>query len=67
MKKSSLQNQLQSVRKGSKLTFEYLIEIVAIVDALFNLGDIINNEDLVMYTLGGLGDEYEQFVPFVTS
>lgn len=40
---------------------------MAIVDALANLGDDINDEDLVMYTLSRLGDEYEQFVKNITS
>lgn len=46
---------------------EYLLVIVGIVDALANLGDVIGDEDLIMYALGGLGDEYEQFIQNVTS
>lgn len=46
---------------------EYLLEIITIIIALVNPGEIISNEDLVMYTLGGLGEEHEQFIQNVTS
>lgn len=36
-------------------------------DALANIGEMINDRDLVMHTLGRLGDEYESFIQNITT
>lgn len=46
---------------------DYLLEILAIVNALANLSDVISINNFVMYAFGGLRDEYEQFIQNVTS
>lgn len=41
---------------------KYLLEIVAIIDVLANIEDFILDEDPAIYTLGELGDDYEQLI-----
>lgn len=45
---------------------EYLLEIAAIVHSMANIGEVIEDDNLVVYALGRLGDEYEQFIDNVT-
>lgn len=46
---------------------EYLSQIVAISSVLAIAGDPVNDEELGLMTLNGLGKEYETFVTVVTT
>lgn len=53
-----LQQKLLSVRLGSKSFMECMAEISAIVEALAVAGDKVDETDLVLLMLGGMGEEY---------
>lgn len=63
-----LRFQLQSIKKGSLSISDYLDKIKEIADQLAAASKPIPLADLTtLYTLGGLGAEYEPFVMSVTS
>lgn len=46
---------------------EYLIKIKSISDQLAAAGRKVDNEDLVLYVLNGLGPEYASFVTSIST
>lgn len=46
---------------------EYVLKMHNIADSLMSVGYLINNDELILYILGGLGNEYESMVVKLTS
>lgn len=61
--------KLQTIRRGSQPTGEYLDRIKSLADSLFAAGSCspLEPRDVVSYTLGGLGSDYEPFVMSITA
>lgn len=55
------------LKKGSTSVNDYLTEVSEIANQLATTDDITPERDLVLYALGGLGEEYEAFVQNVTT
>jgi gag-polypeptide of LTR copia-type len=53
---------LQTSKKGSSTCSQFIQQIQSIADRLRSIGSDISDQDLVLYTLQGLGLEYESFV-----
>lgn len=62
-----LRSQLQSLKKGNLSVHEYILKMKQIVDGLSSAGQLLSDDDLVLYILGGLGLEYESVVVNLTS
>uniref|UniRef100_A0A803QHZ4 Retrotransposon Copia-like N-terminal domain-containing protein n=1 Tax=Cannabis sativa TaxID=3483 RepID=A0A803QHZ4_CANSA len=58
---------LQSTKKGSSTVDDYILKMKGYTDHLAAAGQAINDEDLALYILGGLGSEYESIVVNLTS
>uniref|UniRef100_A0A803P6J6 CCHC-type domain-containing protein n=1 Tax=Cannabis sativa TaxID=3483 RepID=A0A803P6J6_CANSA len=58
---------LQSTKKGSSTIDEYILKMKGYADSLAAAGQAISDEDLALYVLGGLGQEYESVVVNLTS
>lgn len=58
----SFNEKLQNIKKGVKNISDYLSELATIVYALANANDVVNDQDLVMYAINGLGNDYVLFV-----
>lgn len=56
-----LKNQLQSIKKASLTMRDYLQQIKKISDTLAAVSAPIEEEDLILFTLGGLPTEYNAF------
>ncbi|KAI3888569.1 hypothetical protein MKW92_024743 [Papaver armeniacum] len=61
-KKSLLRSQLHSIKRGNKSISSYFNELKVITDSLAAIGERVDESDVVMYALMGLGKEYRQFV-----
>lgn len=46
---------------------EYLIDLKKVTDALALSRDRVSDFDLVLYALGGFGDEYKPFIQTIIS
>ncbi|XP_026450662.1 uncharacterized protein LOC113350755 [Papaver somniferum] len=57
-----LQNQLINIRKGNSTILVYLYAIKTIVDSLATISEKVNESDLMVYILNGLGRAYDNFV-----
>jgi gag-polypeptide of LTR copia-type len=53
---------LQTSKKGSLICAQFIQQIQSITDRLCSVGSTISIQDLVIYTLQGLGSEYDNFV-----
>lgn len=53
--------------KGVKPVAEHLAEVKSMVNALSIAGDKTEDRDVVLFTMAGLGDEYDTFVQNVAS
>lgn len=62
-----LRFQLQSVKKGSMNIDDYVLKMRSVADNLNAASQVISNDDLVLYILGGLGSEYDLVVANLTS
>jgi gag-polypeptide of LTR copia-type len=62
VKMLDLKLQLQTSKKRGLTCYQYLQQMQSIVDRLRNIGTGVSDQDLVLYTLQGLGFEYENFV-----
>ncbi|XP_026439175.1 uncharacterized protein LOC113337806 [Papaver somniferum] len=60
--KSMLRSQLHSIKKESSTIYEFLHQIKTIADLLAEIGEPVQDSDLVMYTLNGIGKEFIHFV-----
>lgn len=61
-RRSLLRGQLQTIRRGNLSVTEYLNNLKEIIDNLAAINDRVSDEDIVMYTLNGLGRDFTQFV-----
>jgi gag-polypeptide of LTR copia-type len=57
-----LKLQLQTTKKGGSTCIQYLQNMQSIADCLRSIGNDIFEQDLVLYTLQGLGSDYDTFV-----
>jgi gag-polypeptide of LTR copia-type len=57
-----LKLQLQTSKKGGVTCAQFIQHIQSIADQLRSIGTNVSDHDLVLYTLQGLGSEYESFV-----
>ncbi|KAL5739017.1 hypothetical protein ACOSQ2_028197 [Xanthoceras sorbifolium] len=62
-----LRAQLQGMKKGSMKVSDYIVKIKGITDSLMAAGQVITEQDLVEYILGGLGLEFDPVVVNLTS
>ncbi|KAL5805043.1 hypothetical protein ACOSQ3_031843 [Xanthoceras sorbifolium] len=62
-----LRSQLQTLKKGSMKVSEYIVKIKGITDSLMAAGQIISEQDLVAYILGGLGLEFDPVICNIAS
>ena len=56
----SLRDQLQNTKKTSKTIAEYLQEVRSVSDALKVAGSPVNDDELIVKILSGLGPEYRE-------
>jgi gag-polypeptide of LTR copia-type len=61
-----LKLQLQTAKKGRSTCVQYIQSIQSLVDRLRSVGSEVSEEDLILYTLQRLGNEYENFVKVVS-
>ncbi|KAJ4768699.1 hypothetical protein LUZ62_079074 [Rhynchospora pubera] len=57
-----LKLQLQTSKKGGANCSQFLQHMQSLADRLRSIGSDVNDQDLLMYILQGLGTEYESFV-----
>ncbi|KAF6158543.1 hypothetical protein GIB67_040057 [Kingdonia uniflora] len=62
-----LKQQLQQQRKESLSISEYLLKIKGIVDQLASIGKVVDEKDLILHVLRGLGLEYTAFITSITT
>ncbi|GAV59707.1 UBN2_3 domain-containing protein, partial [Cephalotus follicularis] len=62
-----LRLDLHNVSKGADSVVVYLQKVKSISDALALASTPISDEDLIIYILGGLGDEYRAFVTSIST
>ena len=63
-RKLQLKQQLNEVKKGSLSINDYVLKIRGLTDQLGSIGVVVDDDDLLLVTLQGLGKEYK---PFETS
>ncbi|KAJ3701119.1 hypothetical protein LUZ61_004824 [Rhynchospora tenuis] len=61
-----LRLQLQTIKRGGASCSQFLQQIQGIADRLRSIGSDVPDHDLVLYTLQGLGTEFETFVTAVS-
>ncbi|KAJ1695606.1 hypothetical protein LUZ63_012304 [Rhynchospora breviuscula] len=61
-----LQLQLQTSKRGGASCAQFLQHMQEIVDRLRSIGSSISDQELVMYTLQGLGADFDNFVTAVS-
>ncbi|KAL5848350.1 hypothetical protein ACOSQ4_006363 [Xanthoceras sorbifolium] len=62
-----LRSQLQTLKKGALKISDYIVKIKVVIDALMAAGQVITEQDLVAYILGGLGLEFDHVVCNIAS
>ena len=62
-----LRFQLQSTKKGDLSIQDYILKMRGIADSLNSTGLILSDKELLLYILGGLGNEYDPVVINLTS
>jgi len=60
-----LKQQLKSVKKNDLSVNDYLLKIKTIGHFLAAVGDLINDKDLLMAILNGLGDDYDNVIGLI--
>jgi len=58
--------QLRFVKKNDLSVNDYLLKIKTIGHSLATIGDPISDQDLLMATLNGLGDDYDNVIGLTT-
>ena len=58
---------LQSTKKGPMSIKDYILKIKNVAECLLAVGQVIIDEELILYILGGLSQEYESVVINLTS
>ncbi|PON45747.1 hypothetical protein TorRG33x02_328130 [Trema orientale] len=54
--------QLQSIKKGSLSIHDYILKTKSVADILSAAGQLISDENLILYILGGLSQDYDSVV-----
>ncbi|KAL5731456.1 hypothetical protein ACHQM5_004181 [Ranunculus cassubicifolius] len=62
-----LKQQLQVQKKGSLSMTDYLLKIKGITDQLASVGKVLDEDDVILHVLRGLGPEYGAFVTSITT
>jgi len=62
-----LRFQLQTIKKGDMSIHDYILKMKSIAENLSAAGQLIQDEDLILYILGGLDHDYESVVVNLTS
>ncbi len=60
-RKMQLKQELHNLQKNKMNISDYFIKVKNLVDALASIGALVDDEDLVVVTLNGLGKDYSQF------
>lgn len=63
----NLRFQIQTLKKGSSAIDEYILQMRVLADGLPAAGQPLNENELVLYVLGGLGAEYDAVVVNLTT
>ncbi|KAJ1704569.1 hypothetical protein LUZ63_004348 [Rhynchospora breviuscula] len=61
-----LKLQLQTSKKGGHSCNQYLQQMQTLADRLRSIGSVVSEHELVMYTLQGLGTDFDNFVTAVS-
>jgi gag-polypeptide of LTR copia-type len=61
-----LKLKLQTVKKGNATCSQYIQQVQSIADQLRSIGSDLSDQDLVLYTLQGLGTDFENFVTTIS-
>ncbi|XP_026419387.1 uncharacterized protein LOC113315308 [Papaver somniferum] len=61
-RKNMLRAQLFGIKRGNLNILVYLQKIKSITDSLAAIGEKVNDSDLIMHVLNGLGREYDTFI-----
>ena len=64
-KKNLLRNQLQTIKKGNDSISDYLHKIKHISDSLAAINLRVDDDELIMNILNGLGKDYENLVMLI--
>lgn len=59
--------QLQTIRKGGLTMEGFITKVPVLKDALATTGETLKESEVILITLGTLGDEYEAFVSSITT
>ncbi|KAJ3701404.1 hypothetical protein LUZ61_005109 [Rhynchospora tenuis] len=65
-KELDLKLQLQTLKKGGSTVSQYTQQMQNIADRLRSIGSGVSDQDLVAYTIQGLGSDYDAFVTAIT-
>lgn len=63
----NLRFQLQIMKRGSLSIDAYFLQMRSVADGLISAGHNLSDDNLVLYILGGLGNEYDAVVVTLTS
>ncbi len=61
-----LKQELHNLQKNKMNINDYSIKVKNLVDALASIGSLVDDEDLMVVTLNGLGKYYSQFRTLIT-
>lgn len=62
-----LRFQLQSLKKGNLSIHDYMLKMRSLAKNMSAAGQLISDDELILYILGGLGHEYDSVVVNLTS
>ena len=62
-----LRFQLQSLKKGNLSIHDYMLKMRSLSETLASAGQLISDDELTLYILGGLGHDYDSVVVNLTS
>ena len=62
-----LRLKLQTLKKESLSVDEYILKMREVADMLISAGQMVSDDELIIYILGGLGSEYESVIVNLTS
>ncbi|KAB5529228.1 hypothetical protein DKX38_019309 [Salix brachista] len=63
----NLRFQLQSLKKGNLSIHDYMLKMRSLSETLASAGQLISDDELTLYILGGLGHDYDSVVVNLTS
>ncbi|KAL5823325.1 hypothetical protein ACOSQ3_021297 [Xanthoceras sorbifolium] len=62
-----LRQQLQSIKKGADSISDFVLKIKNICDALLGAGEVVNEKDLLLNLMSGVGHEYDPVVVLIAN